>query len=273
MCPGDGLVSPAVRSWFAGRSVAGPTEPQAGGLAGDRGWSSYPDRRADRVREDPGGVPGLRRPHLPAAQGERPRPERAAGPQVVHVPLFRALDVDSRATCRRGWVRSRSTRGRMILRPPYRLGKVASDPLRNARDARMNRRPLDPQDCGLGVDAGPPRHVGGAVGAPTCGSSGRAHCVWSPSGPQPSDHDEGGDQLLSLEGAAQVPGESLTCVAGVRGSQCRMKKSGHVGVSFGCHQLLAVSGSALSWYAAGRLRGGTGFSRSISRRIGANMAS
>ena len=37
-----------------------------------------------------------------------------------------------------------------------------------------------------------------------------------------------------------------------------MKESRHVGVSFGCHQLLAVSGSVLSWYAAGRLHGGMG---------------
>ena len=156
-CGKSVLVMDLFRQLFEAGSLAGPWPGHGapgGGLAGDRGWSSYADRRADRAREDPGGVPGLRRPHLPAAQGERPRPERAAGPQVVYVPLFKALGVDSRTTCRRGWARSRSTRGRMILRPPYRLGKVASDPLSNARDARMNRRPLDPQDCGLGVDAG-----------------------------------------------------------------------------------------------------------------------
>jgi hypothetical protein len=45
-------------------------------------------------------------------------------------------------------------------------------------------RPLDPQDCGLGVSADPSGLSGGAVGVPTCWLSDWMHAVWSPDGPQ-----------------------------------------------------------------------------------------
>ena len=45
-------------------------------------------------------------------------------------------------------------------------------------------RPLDPQDCGLGVSADQPGHIGGVMGVLTCSLSGRMHAVWSPDGPR-----------------------------------------------------------------------------------------
>jgi hypothetical protein len=59
-----------------------------------------------------------------------------------------------------------------------------------------NRRPLDPQDCGLGVLAGQSGSGGGAVGVPRCRLSGWVHGVWSPSGPQGSRDRTAADPSL-----------------------------------------------------------------------------
>jgi hypothetical protein len=67
-----------------------------------------------------------------------------------------------------------------------------------------NRRPLDPQDCGLAVIAGQSSDSGEAVGVPTCGLSGRMHYVWSPSGPQLLGHLRAATRCF--EGAAQSSG-------------------------------------------------------------------
>ena len=45
-------------------------------------------------------------------------------------------------------------------------------------------RPLDPQDCGLGVSADQSGHGGRVMGVLTCSLSGRMNAVWSPDGPQ-----------------------------------------------------------------------------------------
>jgi hypothetical protein len=52
------------------------------------------------------------------------------------------------------------------------------------RSCRVQPRPLDPQDYGLGVSADQSGQSGGVVGAPTCSLSVRMHAVWSPDGPQ-----------------------------------------------------------------------------------------
>jgi hypothetical protein len=50
--------------------------------------------------------------------------------------------------------------------------------------ASRDRRPLDPQDYGLGVSADQSGHSGGVVSVPTCWLSGRMHAVWSQDGSQ-----------------------------------------------------------------------------------------
>ena len=48
----------------------------------------------------------------------------------------------------------------------------------------LNRRPLDPQDRGVGVFAAQRRSACRTRRAVTCGLFGRTYTVWSPSGPQ-----------------------------------------------------------------------------------------
>jgi hypothetical protein len=49
----------------------------------------------------------------------------------------------------------------------------------------LNRRPLDPQEVGLGVFTGKDGSKGDAPGVMTCGLFSRVHTVWSQTGPKP----------------------------------------------------------------------------------------
>ena len=62
----------------------------------------------------------------------------------------------------------------------------------------MNRRPLDPQNGGVGVFAAQTRSACRTRRAATCGLFGRVHAVWSPS--DPMEHEE----MLPLGVSADV---------------------------------------------------------------------
>jgi len=94
----------------------------------------------------------------------------------------------------------------------------------------MNRRPLDPQDCGLGVSADQSGHSGGVVSVPTCWLSGRMHAVWSPDGPQ-----VGGTACMPYPANSSRAGADLAkCPSSVYGELPRTKL---VGVGHGCQSI------------------------------------
>ena len=68
-CPGAGVVSSGCSKLVRQPLPGWPHGAAGWGLAGHRGRAPYADRRADRIREDAGRVPGLHRPDLPGARG------------------------------------------------------------------------------------------------------------------------------------------------------------------------------------------------------------
>ena len=165
---GSAWPQPAVRgkmSWcwscftrrFGPGSRAGSRRPDraaGGGLAGDRRGPPHADRRADRVGQDPGRVPGLHRPALPGPRAQQPGRGRReapsglpgarppAGPQVVYVSPLKALAVDIRQNLERPLAEiAEVAAGLGLTAPDIRVAVRTGDTAAGERAAMLKRPP------------------------------------------------------------------------------------------------------------------------------------
>ena len=130
---------PAVRTWFERRFPDGPDRPAGARLAGDRRRRRHADRRADRLGQDAGRVPGLHRPAVPRAPRPTPGAERRRPRWSTSRRSRRWPSTSSRtssaplAEIARGRARARAARARRSASSCAR-GDTAAD--RARRDAQ-----------------------------------------------------------------------------------------------------------------------------------------
>ena len=188
-CPGAGVVSPGCSKLVRQPVPGWPDGAPGRGLAGHRGRAPYADRRADRVREDTGRVPGLYRPDLPGARcGYRARCGAPGGVRVTAEGAGRRHLAEPRDTARR----DRGHRGPDGTAGPGhpRRGKDGGHGRRGARRDAQAPAGLPDHHARVAVPAGhgrtDPGHAGpGRHGHRGRDPRGRGQQAGLPPGPDP----------------------------------------------------------------------------------------